>query len=278
MNGQEWQKQAAERLERAGCSDALFDARCLLEDIGGLPRGGEAKRHVLPREREEALSLALCEREKGRPLQYILGKWDFLSLTLAVGEGVLIPRPETELLCETAARLLADTAAPQVLDLCAGSGCVGLGVASLKPDVSVTALELSEEALVFLRRNCETYAKYDVTVKQADVLKGAPANGVLYDAILSNPPYIPTVELAGLQREVQREPRMALDGQEDGLLFYRAICERWLSCLKPHGFAAVEVGYDQAEIVARMFTQYGLSCVTVEKDFADIGRVVWGRK
>lgn len=277
MNGKGWISLALARLNRAGCDDARFEAQCLLEDIGGLPRGGVLEKYVLSKPAERALEQALQEREAGRPLQYILGAWGFLSLTLSVGEGVLIPRPETELLCETAVRLLGDRTAPRVLDLCAGSGCVGLGVASLKPDAQVTAVELSNEALSYLRRNCAAYPQYAVTVKPGDVLAGIPEEEEGYDAILSNPPYIPTSDLSGLQREVQCEPKIALDGQADGLAFYRAICRLWLPRVKPGGFAAVEVGFNQAQSVANLFTEVGLSQVTVETDYAGIGRVVWGR-
>lgn len=278
MTCDQWLERAAKRLKRAGCEDAAFDARCLLEDIGGVGRGGALLNRALSERQEAALETALKEREAGRPLQYILGCWDFLSLTLAVGEGVLIPRPETELLCETAAGLLRDCAAPAVLDLCAGSGCVGLGVASLLPGAAVTAVELSEEALPYLRRNCAAYPACNVTVCRGDVLAGAPADAPLYDAILSNPPYIPSSDLPSLQREVRREPAMALDGAADGLLFYRAIAQSWLSCLKPGGFVAVEVGIGQAEAVAALFEAHGLEAVAIKQDLAGIDRVVVGRK
>lgn len=276
MTGQQWLREATERLRRAGVEDAAFDARCLLEDIGGVKRGS------IPCEepdetRRKVLEAALCEREAGRPLQYILGKWDFLSLTLAVGEGVLIPRPDTELLCESAAQRLSSVPHPHIVDLCAGSGCVGLGVASLCPDVTVTAVELSDEALPFLRRNCAAYPQYRVTIQQRDVLEGGMAEEQ-YDAVLSNPPYIPTADLASLQREVQKEPRMALDGDSDGLRFYRAIAERWLPCLRVGGFASVEVGIGQAEDVAALFSQHGLTDITIKNDLAGIPRVVTGYK
>ncbi len=276
MTGQRWLREATERLRCANVEDAAFDARCLLEDIGGIKRGCVSYEE-LDEVQLTALETALCERAAGRPLQYILGKWDFLTLTLMVGEGVLIPRPDTELLCESAARRLALVPHPHVIDLCAGSGCVGLGVASLVPTVTVTAVELSEEALAFLRRNCAAYPQYRVEIQQRDVLNGGTA-AESYDAILSNPPYIPTEDLASLQREVQREPRMALDGDSDGLCFYRAITARWLSCLRDGGFVSVEVGIGQAEDVAALFSQHGLVDVTIENDLAGIPRVVTGYK
>ena len=273
----QWLATATARLADAGCEDAGFDARCLLEDLGGLPRGQMAGDAPLTAQQKSRLDTALSQRVDGRPLQYILGEWEFLSLTLKVGEGVLIPRPDTELLCETAASHLSGKAKPRVLDLCAGTGCVGLGVASLVPGAQVTEVELSDEALVYLRENVARYS-YDVAVRQANVLTDYDAFDGLYDAILSNPPYIPTGDLADLQREVQREPKMALDGTEDGLAFYRTIAEHWCEKLADGGFCAVEVGVGQAADVAALFTAQGLKTVDILPDLAGIDRVVVARK
>ena len=274
----EWLTAATARLTAAGCEDAGFDARCLLEDLGGLPRGQRADDTPLTEAQETALTAALTQRAEGRPLQYILGQWDFLSLTLKVGEGVLIPRPDTELLCETAARHLAGRSAPRVLDLCAGTGCVGLGVASLVPGARVTEVELSEEALPYLTENAARYPQYAVAVRQGDVLSDYALFDGPYDAIVSNPPYIPTGDLAGLQREVRREPQMALDGAADGLAFYRAIAEHWCEKLGFDGFCAVEVGIGQAADVAALFAAKGLKSVEILPDLAGIDRVVVARK
>ena len=273
-----WLAAATAALTEAGCEDAAFDARCLLEDLGGLPRGHAADDTLLTAAGEAALATALTQRLDGRPLQYILGEWDFLALTLKVGEGVLIPRPDTELLCEVAAEQLWEKTAPRVLDLCAGSGCVGLGVASLCPDAVVTAVELSEDALGYLKQNVLHYPDYAVTVRQADVLTDYAAFDGTYDAILSNPPYIPTADLASLQKEVRREPRMALDGDADGLAFYRTIAEHWCGKLASGGFCAVEVGIGQAEEVAALFAAQGLENTGIYLDLAGIPRVVLARK
>ncbi len=278
MTRREWYTAAVSRLQDSGCEDAAFDARCLLEDFGGLARGHVPDATPLTEERTVALTRALDERAAGRPLQYILGEWDFLTLTLSVGEGVLIPRADTEVLCEEAARRLAGVKAPRVLDLCAGSGCVGLGLASLCPSAQVTAVELSEAALPFLRENVARYPQYAVTVKQADVLRDAAAFDGGFDAILSNPPYIPTGDLAGLMREVQHEPRMALDGDADGLIFYRAIAEQWLPKLRDGGVCAVEVGIGQATQVAALFAAAGFADVRIVRDLGGVERVVSGVK
>ena len=274
VSRRDWFSAATARLVEAGCEDAVFDARCLLEDFGGMPRGHAADDTPLTAEQETLLNDALAQRVAGRPLQYILGEWEFLNLTLKVGEGVLIPRPDTELLCEIAAEYLRDTTAPRVLDLCAGSGCVGLGVASLHPDALVTEVELSDAAMGYLKQNVLRYPDYAVTVRQADVLTDFAAFDGPYDAILSNPPYIPTADLPTLQREVRHEPKMALDGDADGLKFYRTIAEHWCGKLVQKGFCAVEVGVGQAEDVAALFTAQGLETTAIFPDLAGIPRVV----
>ena len=274
----DWLAAATARLAEAGCEDAAFDAHCLLEDVGGMPRGRVADDTLLIAEQETALDVALTQRAEGRPLQYILGQWEFLTLTLKVGEGVLIPRPDTELLCEVAVRQLRGKSAPRVLDLCAGSGCVGLGIASLYPSAVVTEVELSDAALPYLRENVTRYPDYAVTVRKGDVLADFAAFDGPYDAIVSNPPYIPTAHLPALQKEVQREPKMALDGDADGLKFYRTIAEHWCEKLSPDGFVAVEVGIDQAEDVAALFAAQGLESTGIYPDLAGIPRVVLAQK
>lgn len=278
MTRREWYTHAVYRLTDSGCEDAAFDARCLLEDLGGLARGHAPDVTPLTDEQTAALTRALDARAAGRPLQYILGEWDFLTLTLAVGEGVLIPRADTECLCEEAARRLAGVNSPRVLDLCAGSGCVGLGLASFCPSAQVTAVELSDDALPYLRENIARYPQYAVTVKKADVLQDADAFDGGFDAILSNPPYIPTADLAGLMREVRHEPRMALDGDADGLIFYRAIAEQWLPRLRDGGICAVEVGIGQAADVAAVFAAAGLIDIRIICDLGGVERVVSGIK
>ncbi len=276
-------RQIEEQLTRAGCDSPSFDAVCLLSDIGGLPPRGlpATDERGLNEAQTAAVLVAANARAAGRPLQYILGKWDFLALTLAVGDGVLIPRPDTELLCETAAVWLDahGGAFPSVLDLCAGSGCVGLGVASLcKVPVCVTAVELSEAAFPYLQKNIARYPQYAVRAVKADVLRDAADFTTSYTAILSNPPYIPTGDLPHLMREVQHEPKMALDGAENGLRFYRVIADKWIEKLQDGGLCAVEVGVGQAADVAALLKEAGLFDVTIHRDLGGIPRVVMGIK
>ncbi len=275
MTVRELHNQVVGILEAGGCETPAFDAVCLLEDIGGIGRGmvRAVWNNPVSEMQIQTVLDAADRRAAGEPLQYILGTWDFLNLTLSVGEGVLIPRPETELLCEVAAEYLHAMPRKNVWDLCAGSGCIGLGIAALEPDAYITALELSEQAFPYLQENINRYPYSNVKAVRADVLCDYDRFTDPVDAIVSNPPYIPTTDLETLQREVQYEPRMALDG-EDGYRFYRVIAEHWLPKLSPNGFAAVEVGIGQAETVASLFENSGFVYTRIYHDFSNIGRVV----
>lgn len=268
-------------LTEAGRDNALFDAKELLckaaelDKYALLTKRGED----LPEDREYRYREFLDRRAGGYPLQYLLGEWDFYDLTLQVGEGVLIPRPETEILVEEALKFLRTRERPdgrpaEVLDLCAGSGCIGLAVAKHAPDCRVTLVEQSPEALRWLNRNRERLNLPNVRVLQGDVLAGPAALDLpAADLILSNPPYVTDAEMAVLQEEVRYEPRMALEAGEDGLRFYRSLAEDWLPILLPGGMMAVECGDRQADEVDRLFaavTPY----TAVIPDFNGIGRVV----
>ena len=249
-----------------------FDALCLAEKAFHLSKtelrlhGGES---IGP---AEFFALA-NRRAAGEPLQYILGEWEFYGLPFAVGPGVLIPRPETELLADIALEFVqgvsgGKNAAPTVVDLFAGSGCVGLSVAHHCPNAKVYLVELSDEAMPYLRQNAAPCPNAEIV--QADVL-----NCSLFidhcSFITANPPYIRTDELGTLQAEVLREPRMALDGGADGLKFYRALAEKWLPMLAPGGLLACECGEGQAKAIAGLFAP----CETnILKDFNGIERVV----
>lgn len=234
---------------------------------------------------EEAHAAAyweLCEmRAQGRPLQYILGEWPFMDFTLCVGEGVLVPREETELLVYTAAeRLRVGSGAKgpwKGIDLCGGSGAVAIGLASLLPGLEISCAELYADAFRFLEANVRRLASKAVHPVRLDVLSpesAAPFSGL--DLVVSNPPYVEAGVIAGLQKEVQQEPRIALDGGEDGLVFYRAIAQLWVPRLKPGGVAAVEIGEEQAQAVTELFRDAGVREIEVRKDFNGLDRVVAG--
>lgn len=261
--------------------DSAFEAACLAEKIIGLNRTGLLTHgdREAQAEQEAAFRLAVERRVKGEPLQYILGEWDFMALTLLCGEGVLIPREDTAVLVETVIERLSGRKKPVGLDLCAGTGAVALSLAR-EAGAEVTAVELFDGALDYLKKNIERYPALSVRAVQGDVLSpgfSAKLPGGL-DFIASNPPYIETAELPGLQREVQREPKTALDGGEDGLLFYRVITAVWSEKLRAGGVLAVEIGETQGEAVAALFKKAGLRNIRIDQDTAGLDRVVSGMK
>lgn len=216
------------------------------------------------------------ERLGGRPVQYILGKWDFYGNEFFVGEGVLIPRPETELLVDFAAQRIKTGGCEIVFDLCAGSGCVGLSVAKLFPDCRVYLVEKSPEAFEYLKKNRDSLGCDNAEIICGDIFDGFEAFELPRpDLILSNPPYIESETLAQLQPEVQREPALALDGGTDGLDFYRAVAEKWLS--RCGGSAAVECGEGQAQKIKKLFSDI-FALTDVICDFNGTERVVTGKE
>lgn len=273
-------------LKKAGIESPAFDAMCLFEKVFGFDRQALIVHGDEPAPQKEASEFfeKIEQRAKNRPLQYILGKWEFMSLQLEMGEGVLIAREDTEVLVKTAAELLnrdRHTKAPlQILDLCGGTGAVALGLASVVPNAEITCVELYDDAFCYLNTNIKHYQQYSVTALQTDVLNPKSVNLLVdkkFDAIVSNPPYIRSEDLPTLQSEVQQEPQTALDGGRDGLLFYRAIADYWLSLLKDGGIAAVEIGEDEAQAVSDLFAEAGLTQISIYKDFNNLDRVVIGQ-
>lgn len=242
---------------------------------------GAQAQHTRPND-EVAADDALIFSQKvkrlgdGYPLQYLLGEWEFYSIPLKVGEGVLIPRPDTETLVDVALGLLAQQPDAKVADFCAGSGAIALAVAKNLPQSSLYALELSPGALRYLYENTASYD--NITVLEADVLGDLTTlNLPPLDMILSNPPYLTARELSELDESVRHEPKMALNGGEDGLLFYRSIAQSAKSLLAPDGLLVFEVGWQQARQVADILTAQGYRDLAFAKDLAGIDRCVYGR-
>lgn len=225
----------------------------------------------------EAFEALCARRAAGQPLQYLLGQWEFYGLPFAVGPGVLIPRPETELLVDLALEKLVDRDTPAVADLCSGSGCIAVSVAKKIPNARVTAVELSPKALPFLRQNIAQNG-VEIHLVEGDVLQPDLLAGCCFDLILSNPPYISTEEMTHLQPEVRFEPQMALQGGSDGLLFYAAlpaICRPLLSC---GGWLAFEIGCTQQQAVEQLMADAGYRNISCQKDLSGLPRVVMGQK
>ncbi len=274
----DWQREAREALTRSGCPDPGVDASWLLEDTLNMTRAElrfSATEELSP-EQHSALDERLQRRCAGEPVQYILRRADFMGLKLCVDDRVLIPRPETETLAESAVARLLQIGAPKVLDLCSGSGAIGLSIKSLVPGATVTLSDASNGAVEIARINAQSLG-LDVEIICGDLF--APLEGRTFDLIASNPPYIPTNELPSLQREVRWEPSMALNGGADGLNFYRAIAAEAGAHLNGGGFVFLEVGIRQAQEVLALL-QSGLDTADggIIKDIYGVERVVWVRR
>ena len=225
---------------------------------------------------QQAVEAMLSRRLSGEPLQYILGEWEFYGFPFKVGEGVLIPRQDTETLVELAESHINESML--CADLCAGSGCIGISLARLT-GCKFHSYELSEKALGYLNENIALNKVQSlVTAINADVLsEEIIETAPMYDIIVSNPPYLTVEEMTRLQREVAFEPSMALVGGEDGLDFYRAILRSWTKRLKAGGLFAVEIGETQAEAVSELFVENGIT-PQVLQDLCRNDRVVYGIK
>ena len=246
-------RDAAAVLMQSGVPDAAFDARCLLAHCMGCSVSVLRLRaaECVPDGVQTQFDALLRRRSSGEPLQYILGEWDFYDRTFTVRQGVLIPRPETEFLVDEAVRLLPQGGV--LYDVCAGTGCIGLSVAGRRQDVQVYLLEKYDDAYAVLLDNLKRHALPNAHAVQRDMFLGVPDGIPMPDGIVSNPPYIETDELPALQREVQHEPRQALDGGTDGLVFYRALRDVWFPLLPENGFLSMECGEGQPPAVAAMF-------------------------
>ena len=268
-------KKTEQTLAAAGIEDPEFEAGVLLEDIGGqAPAAVQlSPEKELSEERAAAVAKAAKRRSGGYPLQYIIGSWDFYGRRFACGEGVLIPRAETELLCECVIKYFAKRPAPRIVDLCSGTGCIAITLAKEISGAKVTAVELYDGAMKYLERNNAAFGGC-VSAVQGDAL--VPFGE--FDCVVSNPPYVAAKEMPTLQREVLAEPETALLGGEDGLDFYRAIAKNWYEHIAPGGFIAFEIGEAQGRAVENLLKENGYYGVSVWEDYAGLDRIVTAMK
>lgn len=267
------------RLMMAGVPDARFDAAQLYTFVTG-------RDHRLddgPTAEEASRLQVLAERRAGRePLQYLLGEWDFLDFTLKVGRGVLCPRADSEVVCETAIELLQDemkdVEAPVVYDLCAGTGCLGIGIARAVPRAKVTCLEKSHDAWPYLTANVAAMGGKNTKAERGDVTTYYSIMEEPADLIISNPPYLTAKEMRSLMPETAKEPAMALDGGADGLDFYRLLLRQYKDVVRPGGWMVLEIGYTQAEAVLVMGRAAGWQDGFCRQDAGGNDRVVFFRK
>ncbi len=265
-----------EKLEEHNIEDAGFDGLQLFAHHTGMDVAkllADPQKEIDP-DSETALWQSVNRRCEGEPLQYILGQWEFYGLPFMVGPGVLIPRADTEVLVDETLRLLENVENPSVVDLCTGSGCIAIALATQRPDATVIGVELSNDAIAYCQKNKELNRVANMTLLHRDVLKG-PMEMCEIDCITANPPYIPKKEIPTLAKEVGHEPLMALDGGEDGLDFYRFIISHWTPALKKEGMMALEVGIDQWQAVESLLQQQ-FEQVYVVPDLNNIPRVLLG--
>jgi release factor glutamine methyltransferase len=224
--------------------------------------------------------LHICnKRSKRIPFQYITGRQEFMSIQFKVQEGVLIPRPDTEILVEESIEKLkkSENSAVEILDIGTGTGCIAISIAKMLPQSHVVAVDISAVALEIATINAaNTGVKDKICFLESDIFSELSKYKKKFDAIISNPPYIPSEEIDCLMDEVSKyEPRLALDGGHDGLKFYREIASKAVRYLKDDGFVALEVGASQAEEVSYILSVY-FDNITIFKDYSGIDRVVMG--
>jgi len=268
------------QLRREGISSPELEARELVCHAAAKERS-EFRRdmsvYIAP-EKAEAVYRLLERRLRGEPLAYIIGEWEFMGHGLDITEDVLIPRADTEILCERAIDFLKTRQGDsrRVLDLCCGSGCIGISIALADPDCGVILGDISPAAIQVARRNIRRHSLSPrVACVQADALKPASITLGNFDMIVTNPPYIPSAEIEGLDSSVKDfEPHLALDGGKDGYDFYRAIAAGYKLILKRGGALLCEVGIEQARTVERIFIENGWRNIVIHRDLAGVQRVI----
>ena len=272
--------QTRRKLKEAGSPSADLAARELVCCASGKTREGlirDGGLYVSP-EVERKVDELTQRHLNGEPVAYIIGEWEFYGLTLSISPSVLIPRPDTETLVDHAVEYLRGEGQSRVLDLCAGSGCVGLAIASQVPDVKVVLADISDAALKICSRNIwsNSFSGRVVPVR-ADALEEPDRRIGRFLCIVCNPPYIPTADIQNLDVSVRDyEPHTALDGGEDGLLFYRRIAEKWRDALQPGGRIFFETGADQVISVSQILRQNGFGEIQHFDDRNQLPRVVTG--
>ena len=270
------------RLREGGIEESSLEARRLLAIAAGCSDTELITRFFLyaPSPCERLSRELTTRRLRGEPLAYIAGEWEFYGKKILVNPSVLIPRMDTEVLVTTALELIRDVAEPRIVDLCCGSGCIGVALACQRPNARVIFGDISPEALSVTRKNVALHRlSTRSVVMNADALSDPPLRMENFDLLACNPPYITTEEMKTLDPSVREwEPSLALDGGEDGLRFYREMLPHWKSVLKDNGVVILEVGEGQAEPVRGFLREAGFGFIGTALDTAGTERVIYGRK
>ena len=268
------------QLRESGVEASTLEARELVCFGTGKSReelARDSRLYASP-EREAQVRRLVERRMAGEPVAYLIGEWEFYGLPLDISQDVLIPRADTEVLAEQAIAYIQTLGECRVLDLCAGSVCVGLAIASQAPQARVVLGEIDDSALKICSQNIRRNSlSARVMPIQMDAREKPARSLGEFQCIVSNPPYIPTGDIAGLEASVRDyEPHMALDGGADGMDFYRSIAEQWKEALTPGGRIYFEVGIGQADAVLRLMRSQGFGDLQIIKDHHKIPRVVLG--
>lgn len=268
-------KLGSQNLKSAEKDDSDFDSQCLAAYVTGCDISRLRLKYgdTVSFDDEKKFWKLIGRRINGEPLQYIISEWDFMGRTFRVGEGVLIPRPETEQLVEYALDFLKNKKNPVVFDLCSGTGCIAVSIAAERPDAKVYAVEKFDKAFEYLQYNIKNIGVNNVIAIKGDIFDRSVLSDIKADVILSNPPYIRTSDLSELQSEVKKEPVTALDGGTDGYDFYRVLASHWMKMLSRGGMIAVECGEDQTEYISELFSSDSKK-VDSFKDFGGLPRIV----
>ena len=273
---------ARNAVRACGSENPNMEARNLVAFAAGKTMGELVRDYMLyaGNEIEQKVNDLVQRRQNGEPLAYILGTWEFYGLELNVSPDVLIPRIDTEVLVHEAIETMSKyQEPPRMLDLCCGSGCIGVTLGQHFPRSRIVMVDMSDNALKVARSNVMKHTMGSrISCVKANALKEPPANIGTFDLIVSNPPYIKSLEVLTLDPSVRDfEPLEALDGGNDGYMFYRAIVKKWKSALRENGWLMFEVGEEQAQYVALQMKKAGFKNIRIVKDTADTERVVIGQ-
>ena len=277
-------RQIIDILTKAGIDSPAFDAMCLFENQFNMNRHAlimQGDKDAPENQSKELIALAQ-KRATGYPLQYLIGKWDFMDCEFFVGDGVLIPREDTsvvvQLCIDNIKAIHGDNPQLKILDLCAGSGAISIALAKEFTNSSVTALELSDKAMKYLTKNIAHNSCSNVTAVYGNVFESYSDYKSEFDVVISNPPYIISDEIKTLQAEVQHEPVLALDGGADGYDFYNAIVKHWSPKLKNNGILVFELGEGQYDTVKNLMLNSNFTDIQCAYDIQGTKRGISGVK
>ena len=285
MKIEELLKEGKENLIKNNIEDANVIARVLLQFVLNMNRNELVLKNgeEVEKQKEEEYKIVIEKIIKGIPLQYITNNQEFMKLNFFVNENVLIPQPDTEILVEEVLGIVnknkeeKEEKTNKILDMCSGSGCIGISLANYMKNVKVTMSDISKDAIEVAKKNAKDNNVYDkVKFIQSDLFENIKEK---FDIIVSNPPYIETKTIKKISKQVQNEPIIALDGGEDGLLFYRKLINEAPDFLNDKGYLCMEIGYDQKDKVINLAKEKNeFSKIEAIKDLSGNDRVIILRK